>query len=89
VLALLALSVQLVMLNQASAFHDRCLSNPVTHLNTHEITPNRSTIALTTTTAFDDLCVQFSCVTQWAVIATTRRLAASTAATLLLCAATI
>ena len=46
-----------VMLNQASAFHDRCLSNPVTHLNTHEVTPNRPTIALTTTATFDDFSV--------------------------------
>jgi hypothetical protein len=69
------------VLHQAAAFHDSYLGNTVTNLHTHLVTANRTAIALTTFTAFDDLCVYLWTAQSWT--ATRTRLSTTAAAALL------
>jgi hypothetical protein len=55
------------MLDQAATFHDCHLSDSITHLYTHEVTANWSTIALTTFTALDDLGINLCSITNRAI----------------------
>jgi hypothetical protein len=45
------------VLHQAAAFHDRYLGDSVTHLHTHLVSTDRTTIALTPFTTLDDFCI--------------------------------
>jgi hypothetical protein len=70
-----------VVLHKAAAFHDRYLGDSVTNLYTHLVSANRTTIALTTFTAFDDFSINFWSAQNWS--ATGTRFSTTTAATLL------
>jgi hypothetical protein len=46
------------MLNEFAPFENRYLSEPVAHLNTHEVATNGATIALAATTTFHDVGIE-------------------------------